>query len=1437
VAHYFRHYKRQRRRGIALVIVLASLVLLAILTVAFLASIGTELQSSKVYANGSSVKLLAQSAVGFVIGQIQSATSDQTKCWASQPGMIRTYDTTGAAFGYYKLYSDATMQGTGAFDHTKAANVVPTNWYSQKGTYIDLNQPVSVDGTNAFPILDGNSTNYSTYYSSPLSSLNTAAATTSINTLKFSTAANLGANGLPGVTGFWLTSNTPTDPSSPNVAPMPVMWLYVLQNGAVLVPDTNPTNGIVTFHGTVNGGVLPTSTNPIVGRMAYWTDDETCKVNINTASEGTFWDTPHTYSVEDYTLASNQPVQNEFQRYPGHPATVSLSAVFNGFTADSGYPENLYSTSSVPSKGIAPRTTAGGSQEGTVATAVGTGALTLLGNRLYTDPDELLFQPSLNGSTPGTSPRLLNNALLSTPTELDATAIEKAKFFITADSEAPDVNVFNLPRVSMWPITCQGASAQTATPIMTPFDQLIAFCSTINNHIFYFQRWDPTSPVNDLPTTNDNVGLDRNRRLLEYLRTLTSQAIPGFGGNFASKYNPAGTNTTGDRDQILTEMFDYIRSTNLQDSTLDTATTPWAGKYAPGFNLTPATPPTAAGYTTPNPYYQAGIGQVVPILDQNISITDPVNPSGPTNNPRGFGRFPTVHQAALVFIGAGDSSTDPTSSTANPNSSTSYTPAVAANKQRVQAGFFLQMFDPSEGVAITRPWYQIKVTGLDGFQWGPGGNTVSMGFQSSGIISKPDPVEIYANVLNSNGGNPYIGYSFGGIIDWRQLFLLRGNINVPPKYYYPVYQLLSGITGITAATAASVGATASAASDMPTGGTFAFNGGSVTVEIDALNSSGGVVLPAAQTITIQFPSGTFPVPNSIDNNVVIAHDTPPVAPYPAASNLPTADAANVAKYDFLSFLDNNAAGTVSGRLDWAENIDWISAQDVVRGVVAMPGDIRLIAARQNVPSSFYQPLTTTTVNGLQAAADYNAPASSGVGSFSHMLRLGPNWPVYGASGGKLLNVSSTIFYPGYLSQYFYNPSTQDNSVQGGSSTHFTVSKDTDVPNQTTTIFGDWDTGVANERDGAFINKADEGDEGTTAGSTPPPAYYEIASYDDQILPGPTFFSPNRMIPSPGMFGSLPSQVWANKPWQTLLFRPGPAGHFGLGTPATGLVGPPYTSPPDHLLMDLFNMPVVEPYAISSPLATAGRINMNYLIVPFTYINRDTGLRAAMKSQMVTAIPSAYESAYKTSGNPNSAVNGSTYPTKPRYSINLDSTLSQFLARFYNISGGQGATGTPDIFHSASEICDIDLVPNDTTPFTKSFLTTLPITRTNMDKYWSSANNGLTGDNLRERPYANLYPLLTTKSNTFTVHFRVQTLKQALPPASASTSWNSWREGTDLVVGEYRGSQTVERYIDPNDSIPDYADPAIVGSSATFPPATPLSNYYKFRVVSTHQFSP
>ena len=249
------------------------------------------------------------------------------------------------------------------------------------------------------------------------------------------------------------------------------------------------------------------------------------------------------------------------------------------------------------------------------------------------------------------------------------------------------------------------------------------------------------------------------------------------------------------------------------------------------------------------------------------------------------------------------------------------------------------------------------------------------------------------------------------------------------------------------------------------------------------------------------------------------------------------------------------------------------------------------------------------------------------------------------------------------------------------------------------------------------------------------------------------------------------------------------------------------------------MPVVEPYAISEPLSTAGRINMNSLIVPFNYINRDTGLRAVLKNEKVISIADSQASYYKVMYQDNNQI-------RMRYPVNLDATLSQFYDRRFNNN---------DIFRSPSEICDVDIVPSDNNPSSdpNPFVagTSAP-TRAAMDAYWNTATTGhrLTGDNARERIYATLYPRLTTKSNTFTVHLRVQSLKQALAPGASATAWQTWREGTDAVTGEYRGSQTIERYVDPNDpTIPDFADPAHSADT--------LASYYRFRVLATKQFAP
>ncbi len=292
---------RAGSRGVALVIVLACLVLMVALVIGFFSSVTTELVASKSQADSSSAQRDGEVAVEIAMAQIRAGTFGHTDpadpasarvAWASQPGMIRTWDAAGAPGNFYKLYSDLEMirPGTG---FTAAAAAPPADWDGSPGVFTDLNSPV-VRGTKVdFPILDPRA--------------RTSSPATSIEGFDYSA----------GVNGVALPGGNPADQR----LPMPVRWLYLLEDGTVSAP-TGQAGADVSMT------PAPTAANPIVGRVAFWTDDDTSKVNVNTASEGVYYDIPRFYSRDENNLAMSPPVIGEYQRYPGHPATTSLSTVF-----------------------------------------------------------------------------------------------------------------------------------------------------------------------------------------------------------------------------------------------------------------------------------------------------------------------------------------------------------------------------------------------------------------------------------------------------------------------------------------------------------------------------------------------------------------------------------------------------------------------------------------------------------------------------------------------------------------------------------------------------------------------------------------------------------------------------------------------------------------------------------------------------------------------------------------------------------------------------------------------------------------------------------------------------------------------------------------------------------------------------------------------------
>jgi uncharacterized protein (TIGR02600 family) len=291
-----------------------------------------------------------------------------------------------------------------------------------------------------------------------------------------------------------------------------------------------------------------------------------------------------------------------------------------------------------------------------------------------------------------------------------------------------------------------------------------------------------------------------------------------------------------------------------------------------------------------------------------------------------------------------------------------------------------------------------------------------------------------------------------------------------------------------------------------------------------------------------------------------------------------------------------------------------------------------------------------------------------------------------------------------------------------------------------------------------------------------------------------------------MFGSLTAR---RSGWETLLFCPNPAGDNHPGA----------RSPRDHLLLDLFTMPVVEPYAISEPFSTAGKVNLNYPMAPFGYIKRTTALRAALHSLRVTALPQTIVDRYKSRDNPENY----------RYLVDRDQTLRAFDDFFASYKADHN-TG---FFKSASEICDRYFYPKGATH--AGTVTYDGKSETAIRNFWN--NSRLTGDNVREKPYADLYPRITTKSNTYTVHYRVQTLRRRPyngPAAGEEAYYRQWDETRDAVVGEFRGSTTIERYLDPVDE--RFKTTYTKGDRIDVEKES-LEDAYRFRVIYNQRFSP
>jgi len=1340
----------------ALVIVLAMLVLLTGLVVAFFSAVTGDSGSSAIYSNDERSKQLSESAVNLVMGQIIEATkgfktsggaSDYTQplAWASQPGAIRTFDNSGTAGNVFKLYSAQSLVESGSGNFTTD---VPSTWAADNATFTDLNAPVqNAAGAAIYPIVD--------------------------------------PTALGSVEGFSITGAPTT--GTTNAAPMPVRWLYQLKDGTLAVSTGN---------GTTANVAAATADNPIVGRIAFWTDDETCKVNINTASEGTYWDTPRfgasiTTCPFDYNLAQAQPVQHEFQRYPGHPSMTSLAPVFFATSATVTGTLTLAQRNAIYN--VSPRIVGGGSDGGSTITASASNTsimLNLKKDRLYASVDELMFswQRYLQDSNAG----------------ITTDSIRKRAFFLTASSRAPEVTLFNTPRVSIWP-TSSNATDSLSRPLRTAFDNVIRFCSSLgvdstgNPLLYAFQRRDSKS------STADWTNITRNRQILLYLQRLTaaSNPIPGFGGSFETKL------TARDRDQLLVEILDYVRCTNMFDDNL-----------SPNTYSNQATPPVQFTFGR-DLYACQGFSFVTPLrVPSDFGTTVPASTAAAPDQTSymGFGRYNTITEAGLLFICNADGSAGTTAAPIDsPSKADGYdpirrlsnqaadvaavapAPALVKNKalgnmtltptqKRVQAMILFKSFCPSAGYMPMAADYFIEIEQV-------GGKFAVQG-QDLGIPTGTLDVNVSADYNN--------GVTLGGVASYKKPLMRK---YLPARGCMPA----DSSTGYRFGTYEFVGAPVTIDTTLP----MTFTGPTKLV-VRLFRGTKATPGDLMQTIEMNFPSTDFPIPDLVTVGTANGNNQGGNAYIMSITTVPQ---------DWWTFHIGGAVSGFTGRVNYTQDDtsansyspsavregNLIRPEDTLRTLVPYHGDYRLLAGSHCVPLGVFQPslyyfngsndrtgnpkalppvpLSGTSVN---ISPDFwTGPASTQTGSnmasndnINHATSASAgNWGFYFPPASQRLVTGAN-----YLTQGYEFPEIPVFTLNGSATYAASAYQ----------LYGDFDNPLPVLADGPYINKPDEGN--LVSAGTPyynPPNVYSIPMTA-------TFFTPARIMPGPGMFGSLPVKLWsgntayaATNPgaWRTLLFRT-QAGHLGAAAPA------------DHLLMDLFWMPVVEPYAISDPLSTAGKINMNYAMAPFSYIRRATGIVSALRSEQVIVVPLAKANAYKGTGSSSAAT-----PTY-RQPIDENETLKGFDARFAAASG-------PNIFLSPSEICTLDLIPTGST---------YPLSST----FWS-ATNSLTGDNSRERPYTTLQPRLTTKSNTFTVHYRVQVLKKV-----PGTSANQWVEGKDIVASEARGSTLIERYVDPNDpDIPDFAT-RTGGNSSRFPSLNDrmnIDNYYRFRIVQSRKFAP
>lgn len=1258
--------RHRSRRGLALVVTVSMLAMMLILVVALMNTTGDHYKESSVIANGHQARLTGQTAVGVALSQLRNATSQtfsngRPKPWTSQPGGIRIHKMDGSLDSLVKLYSSDVPEVSSV---AATAADIPDNWSARPDHFVDLNEPQTLPGGEvSFPVVDPRASS-----EDPLNAVE-----------GFSYLEQKGALGPRGRT------------ADAQRLPMPVRWIYVLQDG---------TLGTLNEDGLFEGPneARASRNNPIVSRFAYWTDDETSKVNVNTASEGAFWDTPRADTPQERALARSIPSRLEYMRQPGHPAGVSLSSVLlpNRRIAPLEFPS--YGSSgmrpmafedardlwrlgrlTVAEKGDG--TSRGGTAFADWASLWSTAPRESVRQPRYAVLEELAFDhvnsarfPGMwgNGDAPKKGERRRSRLFQEHP---DAFArLKHGQFFLTTRSAGPETTLFGTPRVAMWPVPRDTMlnTDSLGDPTMsrdTMYSHKVTVASSLKKKPYFVMRSAPSDGKMDYL---EPMGEGTNKGVFDYLQRLTDTPFPGFeravtgSSTFAGKYGE-------DRDAILLEMMDYVRAANFAEHQL----------------------PNLIQFSVLCPGQEHhGFGQISPLQLLNSNRKQPST----SDHVQGIGRLMTISEVALIITCRARVDADKEIQGEPSDENTSL--LTEPGDREFDVGFLVETFLPGHGWTDYRPYTTMALVG------GAPGAEVNADHRKAALpvyllngeplVQRDEPTTVESAEFPPTGW-----HGAGGSLGVR---------SVPHK----VLQFKPVVLK-----AAKVQESAALQFQLQAG-----DPNQIKVALyDSPGSTGSEDLVQIVPLTLPdiHPEAKIPLPS-------LAMDT--VSPDLETRILRAAE----------------KGGT------------FIASTDVVQGLAPAHGDYRLTAARRwqvskkgDININLFTPHPRWGHDRLaHNLRDQILPVQPDqhrgyVEDLNYPADFRPDVPEFlaSASGGDAPAPPSTG-----AQQSFSNVIEAvrlDRELRG--SIH---------PG----ITGDFDNGIASAPDGPYTNRPDDGHWSAVKDGKIP--YFDNVSQVASRVPPVTLtaFSPQRLIPSPVMFGSLPTGVRVHVPWQTLLFRPHP-GHYGANTP------------PDHLLLDLFWTPVLEPEPLSNNLETEGKINLNHEILPFRHITRATALHAAMKAETLMAIPDSAAGTYKTGADPMSRF---------RHHLDPKQTLGLWKKEIFDRG---------DVFLTAGQICEQYLVPEGLTD--PAFETTVA----DMQAFW--AKHRLTGDNSKERPYAHLYSRFTTRSNTYRVHFVAQSLTKA-----RSTDARVFDSKKDRVAASISGSALLSRKIDQtHKDLPDY----------------------------------